>query len=59
MDFDSLKPNKEIINYFIIDTRNNIYELKSFDNESDYFKERKRLGISENLDYKFFDNRIE
>lgn len=59
MDFDSLKPNKAIINYFIIDTRNNSYELKSFDNESDFYKERKRLGISENLAYKFHDTRIE
>lgn len=59
MDFDSLKPNRSIINYFIIDTRNDSYKLKNFDNEIDFYNERAKLGIPENLNYKFIDMRIE
>lgn len=59
MDYDSLKPNRAITNYFIIDTRNDNYRLHSFDNEKDFNNERTRFGIPKSLPYQFYDKNLE
>lgn len=59
MDFDSLKPNISITNYFIIDTRNDGYKLHQFDNEKDFNTAKTQFGIPKSLTYKFNDNKIE
>ena len=59
MDYDSLKPNRKITNFFIIDTRNRAYKVKRFDNEEDFEYEKYRLGIQKSLAYKFYDKEFE
>lgn len=58
-DYDSLKPNKKVINYFIIDARNDNYRLHNFSNERDFIIEKTRLGIPKSLPYKFYDKNLE
>jgi len=59
MDYDSLKPNKAITNYYIIDTRNDRYKLHFYDNEKDFNDERIRFGIPKSLPFKFYDKELE
>lgn len=59
MDYGSLKPNKAVIHYSIIDTRDDGYKLHRFDNEKDFDNGRSRLGVPKSLIYKFKDNEIE
>lgn len=59
MDFDSLKPNRAITNYFILDTRNDGCKLYRFNNEKDFNNERIRFGISKSLPYQFYDKELE
>lgn len=59
MDYDSLKPNSQITNYFIIDIRNDGHKLHRFDNIKDFNNERNRLGIPKSLTFTLNDNEIE
>jgi acetyltransferase-like isoleucine patch superfamily enzyme len=59
MDYDSLKPNRAITNYFIIDTRNDNFKLHSFNNENDFDNWKNRLGIPKSLPYHFYDMDLE
>jgi hypothetical protein len=59
MDYDSLKPNKAITNYYIIDTRTENYKIHRFNNALDFNEGRTRLGIPKSLPYKFYDKLIE
>lgn len=59
MDYDSLKPNKAITNYYIIDIRAKNYKIHCFYNSLDFNKGRSRLGVPNSLRYKFYDNVIE
>ena len=59
IDYDSLKPNRKVINYFIIDNRNNTYRLYNFSNEKDFNIEKTRLGIPKSLPYQFYDENLE
>ena len=59
IDNDSLKPNRKVINYFIIDTQRNDYRFHSFNNENDFNIEKTRLGIPKSLQYKFYDKNME
>ncbi|WP_053991556.1 DUF3997 domain-containing protein [Mangrovimonas sp. TPBH4] len=60
IDFDSLKPNKTVTNYYIIKIMegNNNYELHKFGNENDFIKGRTNLGVPENLGYRFIDKNL-
>lgn len=59
MDYDNLKPNEKIINYFIIDTRNNVSKLINFKNEKDFIIAKNRLRIPKNLKYEFYNKNLE
>ncbi|MBK8352720.1 MAG: DUF3997 domain-containing protein [Saprospirales bacterium] len=59
MDFDSVKPNRKITNFFIIDTRNETYKIHQFDKEVHFDNEKKRLGIPDSLPYKFYSKELE
>ncbi|GAA4049201.1 DUF3997 domain-containing protein [Flavobacterium chungnamense] len=59
MDYDSLKPNRKVTNFFIIDYRNDNYKMYSFNNERDFTIEKTRLGIPQNLSFQFYDKELE
>lgn len=59
MDYDSLKPNRDVTNFIIIDTRNEGCKLHSFNNEKDYNNERILFGIPKSLLYQFYDSELE
>ncbi|MEL0456806.1 hypothetical protein WJN01_11235 [Flavobacteriaceae bacterium SZ-1-7] len=61
VDFDSLKPNIKITNYYIIKIMQgeNNYQLHKYKNEKDFIKGRMNLGVPENLEYKFYDEKLE
>lgn len=59
IDYDSLKPNRKVINYFIIDNRNDTYKLYNFSTEKDFNIEKTRLGIPKSLPYQFYDKNLE
>lgn len=59
IDYDSLTPNRKVINYFIIDSRVASYRLYNFSNEKDFIFKKKRLGIPESLSYQFYDKNLE
>ena len=58
---DSLKPNRDITNYFIIDLRSpdNGSKTYSFDNEKDFNDKRLKLGVPKDLNFEFTDKRFE
>jgi len=58
-DYDSLKPDKTITNYFIIDTRNHGYIVHRYENENDYNRARNLFGIPKDLPYKFYAEEID
>jgi hypothetical protein len=55
----SVKPNRKITNFFIIDTRNETYKIHQFDKEVHFDNEKKRLGIPDSLPYKFYSKELE
>jgi hypothetical protein len=59
IDYDSLKPNRKITNFFIIDARNDIYKMHSFNKEKDFENEKARLGVPHSLAYKFYAKELE
>ncbi|MBE0391150.1 DUF3997 domain-containing protein [Flavobacterium sp. PL002] len=59
IDFDSLIPNKEITNFFIIDIRNDDFKVHSFNNENDFDNCKNHFGIPKSLPYKFYDKYLE
>ena len=59
MDYDSLKPNRTITNYIIIDTRNHGYKLHSYSSEKEFNNQRIQFGIPKSLPYQFYDKELE
>jgi len=61
LDLDSLKPNKDVTKYYIIDIRNedDTYSLHMFHDYEMYMELRKSLGVPEDLTYKFYDKELE
>ena len=59
IDFDSLKVNKSITNYYIIEIHKNSYQLHNYVNLNEFKKGKLKLGVPENLDYKFYDKTLE
>ncbi|MFT3946078.1 MAG: DUF3997 domain-containing protein [Agriterribacter sp.] len=59
IDLDSLKPNKEITNYYIIDIRDKVYKIYSFDNAKDFKEKRTDLRVPISLSYSFYDRKLE
>jgi hypothetical protein len=57
----ALKPDKGIINYFVIDIRkgNGAYQLFQFNNEESYNNKRLALGVPEDLSFTFNDEKLE
>lgn len=61
---DSLKPYRTITYYHIIDLRkykdgNNDYQKHTFDNEPDFRKAKKKLGVPDDLDFTIVSHELE
>lgn len=60
IDLDSLKPNKTITNYYIIEVlKGEKYRLHKFNSEKEFKKNRVVLGVPKDLTYKFYDKELE
>ena len=59
IDFDSLRVNKNITNFYIIDIQNNHYQIHKYKNELKFKKGRIELGVPKDLEYKFYDKDLE
>lgn len=61
IDFDSLKPNKNITNHYIIKISKgeNNYQIHKFGNEKDFINGKKSLGVPKTLEFKFYDEKLE
>ena len=58
-DYDSLRPNRKITNFFIIDARNHTSKIHLFNKEKDFNIEKARLGVPQSLAYKFYAKELE
>lgn len=58
---DTLKPDKEITNYYIIDIRKgeDAYQVYQFNNEGAYNDKRITLGVPKDLTFTFNDEKLE
>jgi hypothetical protein len=61
IDFDSLRANKNITNFYIIEilNGNNNYQIHKYKNELEFKKGRIELRVSKDLEYKFYDKELE
>ncbi|OMP32854.1 DUF3997 domain-containing protein [Mangrovimonas sp. DI 80] len=61
IDFDNPKPNKTVTNYYIIKIMkgDNNYQIHKFKNENDFRKGKINLGVPNNLEYTFYDEKLE
>jgi len=46
MDYDNLKPDEKMVNYLIIDTRNDDYKLYRFNSEKEFNDKKIEFGIT-------------
>ncbi len=60
-DFDTLRPDKEVTNYYIIDIRHGSqsYKLHKFADQEEFDEERRKLGVPMELTYKFYDAKLD
>ena len=53
-DFDDKEPNKAVINYFIIDSKNQTNKVNLYTNKRDFDNAKAKFKIPKNLPYKFY-----
>jgi hypothetical protein len=58
-DYDNQKPNRNITNFYIIDSRNDSYVVHRYDNEKDFNEARTKFEIPIKLPYKFYSKEID
>ena len=58
-DYDSLRPDRNVTNYFIIDSREDSCIVHIYHNEITFNDARTLFGIPSNLPYKFYASEID